>query len=654
MSESIKEVSKPDVTAHDESESGSVYAASGSAEESIKLRTGLGHGEKGPRKRQRSTSADRSNSQTKRVRLKNARLNYRESYLNLFNETVFDLDRFRHGSKNELKPSTIGSSHWTSWEKYTFFTSLARRGRRDFRGISMDIGSKSEPQVFQYVSFLKRSLAEAPERMYDVGLSKDLFFDAAVEISPACTEALERHADSLAILQQHKEEKLEARSHGKLWKLKVKHGRQADRRMRPKRKDSADQDELEKNMPALFYLNLTRFLHMSKRMFMSSTDPEYDWRSYGEKAMSPSITYTALNDIYTLVRSVTRRVVCSAAFLFESRIRASYISGKAYEGKVSQKDVFAALDVLGMQRNAKKFWPRVPRRHKLEVFDDTQTTEDGISCTYEELEEMLDLEKSDLKSTPHSANQSTITTPLPIRASLEDTPIPEESPKRPEVDVNYTSDSEGFSSEATSANSDSTINSNPPSPDQADEYEAQAHSRMDLLDQHHRRIEERRLWELLGEPVPEHLQPSDSEDIKPQRHGNLGQQDTEWTDWVDYRAEWESFEAPVPAEAFAWMERRYREGKRERNRRSDAQSDSEGESDVSEDIDTDYDDHDDDNGEGEAGETKDNDSEVTDVSMGEDLEGGEAHIEGSRMSESIVESEGGSEAEGGSGSEEEL
>jgi hypothetical protein len=119
--------------------------------------------------------------------------------------------------------------------------------------------------------------------------------------------------------------------------------------------------ELLRCIPAANLLNLTAFLRLSNRIFMNL--PLNKSFLVQEKA----IRHTAFADLHAITVSLTRRIISTAIFQANSRIRLHRYVAKNGKLKrhVSAKDIFAALDILGMKRDSFEFWRDAPRRLSL-------------------------------------------------------------------------------------------------------------------------------------------------------------------------------------------------------------------------------------------------------------------------------------------------
>ncbi|KAH5707672.1 hypothetical protein HBI81_243530 [Parastagonospora nodorum] len=114
-------------------------------------------------------------------------------------------------------------------------------------------------------------------------------------------------------------------------------------------------------------------LTLSREVFMNQSDdipsPWPHWSHYiSEVATEPSIYRTALNDFHRLVISVTKRLVQTAIIQATSRMRSQRSrKEKGSYPLIKSRDIYTAIDVLGMKRNGSERRRGVPRRCGLKV-----------------------------------------------------------------------------------------------------------------------------------------------------------------------------------------------------------------------------------------------------------------------------------------------
>ena len=474
---------------------------------------------------------------------------YKDKYRELFNSTVNEIASDKSSKPDtEFQESQIGVTIWSSEEKRSFFRALSRRGRHDIRGIASDVGTKSESEVYVYSDMLYKAAVD--QRIYQ-SRKKSLEIsnlEAAFEVQEHCCTALGLAAEALSELQRNEEEKAEKKKHNEFTLLTPKIARRIERCMIGP--EGGTEDVIHR-IPAARNLNLVNFLALSKRLFMNSVVAENNWRSYtGRENKSPSIMYTAFSDLHALLISITQRLVQSSLFFAMSRLRAMSSSGHYTPGlHVRQRDVKAAIDVLGMKHDAKAFWTRTARKCKLRVYDKVRHRQVfGKRYSYAELERILSTSmvsnpgSPDIKSkdanTPSSRRGRTLKTPS---ASAPDDLVLTDS---------MSVDGSGSSDEELSASTSGSTNSQDHKQEGHDELQ-DAHA--EAFDQQASRNEERRLWEMLGEDPTEKMEPVY---VKPPKSSfsNRKPQNEPLSSWrvsIDYAGVWETQETPVLGSSFA-------------------------------------------------------------------------------------------------------
>ncbi|KAK4204143.1 hypothetical protein QBC40DRAFT_312310 [Triangularia verruculosa] len=318
---------------------------------------------------------------------------FRPAYVELLNEDIVSAaTKFippPPGFPN-LDPSQYGLTYWDDTEKVLFFEALSRLGPSNPHAISQRLKSKSELEVSAYLSLLKSSSSEDSTPLSSI--------PAAFEISPLLSLALENAADSLAQKQLTHEESLESSKWGpNHWLLTIH-----------------NLDEIEKDPhPKMLFTQLFRlrtWLKLSERVFMNSTVEDYNYHTFlsddgrkgrAEEQEKPGIRATALEDFYSLVISLTRRLTATTIFMAEERIAQKKLSAQPdVKGVVWKKDVKAALLSLNMPYPAWKqrgrFWGEAARRLRLDVMDDeaesaTFPQDEERPLSYDQVEEALGL-----------------------------------------------------------------------------------------------------------------------------------------------------------------------------------------------------------------------------------------------------------------------
>ncbi|KAJ9636890.1 hypothetical protein H2199_007884 [Coniosporium tulheliwenetii] len=348
-----------------------------------------------------------------------------EKYRKLLNDEILDArKRYGDAPTNVLEDSQIGVSVWTASEKNVFFSALARLGRHDCSGIASAVGTKSELEVRGYLLLLEEGLAEVRFRE-PKSLLRFRAIPAAIELSEACCEELEKLGDVLSQEQRALEEKNEENRHGSFWLLDpgaaqelescykqesqsnpeepITQNEQADdvtesdgpQATKPLSDNRAASDALDA-LPAARLLKPRAWLELSARVFMNSGDQRSstNWQAIAEPGKEPSIYHTAFSDFHRLAVSIMQRLVQATLFQAMSRLRAaSGTSKRPITRAVERGDVLAALAILGMKADAKDFWTTAPCRCGLTVYQDPpragSTSEGDSPLEYAEVERLL-------------------------------------------------------------------------------------------------------------------------------------------------------------------------------------------------------------------------------------------------------------------------
>lgn len=516
-------------------------------------------GESSSSSRQEASSSRAEGSKKRKIkedstvlhgRLKRFKESYNDQYRKLFNEILIDSSQGLP-EETESPVSQHGVSLWSSEEKDIFFCSLARRGRHDVRGIANDIGSKSESEVYLYLEKLQK--AADNEQIYSTSKQLPKTFDipAAFEINPDCCRSLDTAAESLSVLQQQEEERLEKKKHGAFSLLTPRIANWAKRCMR-----SGDEgrNELLETLPTAELLNLKTLLTLSKRFFMNSSIMENNWRTYTERRKSPTITYTAFSDFHTLALSISRRIVQSSIFFAMSRRRALDASGGYKCGPyVKRLDVIAATNVLNLETSVGRLWTGVARKCNLRVYENLKHRQgSGKRYSYDEVEAVL-------TAPPKRRGRSRAASQESDKSSDAEPERMQDSGQSNKPDLSDSSgSSDSFSKSDEEPNDPPNKDLSPNStndvskPKTRESLEEARDAYAEAIDRRASRAEEARLWELLGEnPAQKMMLETPELPKKPIAQRKDEDDLTYWKSWVNYTAEWETYETPIPASSFA-------------------------------------------------------------------------------------------------------
>lgn len=485
-------------------------------------------------KKKRKTDDER----TPRSRLKRLRGFYNDDYRCLLNDTLGEIGKeAASGKLKALRGSQIGITVWSRKEKEIFFSALATKNRGDISGIAAIVGSKNELEVHVYLQLLQKAIME--HHLYDrrqqlLGQSD---IPGAFEISKDCCDALDLAADALGVLQEKKEQELEMEKYGELGLLNARYAQWVEDHLYDGEYDESEKPQVSF---AAEILNLKSHLTLSARLFMNSTDPEYNWRSYSDRAGSPSILHTAFADIQNIAISVTRRLIQSSLFFAMSRLRATGSSNYMHQQLVRRRDVTTALNVLGMKHDAGSYWVGVAKRCKLDVYEDLKPkTAKGKKLSYAEVEKRLGQackykNRSDT-ATPQENDPSSPASLHENDLSMSDYPS--------EGNTNIT---------ASPYDSDLSLESRKNHTSTQKRLEKAQVTYSEALDLQASQYEEKRLWQLLGQEPPEdHKLEETKLPKKPGAERRSKEDLDDWRSWVDYVGQWEAHDKPVSASDFA-------------------------------------------------------------------------------------------------------
>ncbi|KAL9130529.1 MAG: hypothetical protein Q9217_001297 [Psora testacea] len=497
-----------------------------------------------------------------RSRIKRLKSHYNDEYRRLFNDTIRSLDpRTVSNEQGSMGTSQVGITVWSADEKSRLFHALDRKGRHDIRRIATAVATKNESEVHVYLKLLQSS---ARDQELHVTHRKDLFdiatIDAAVEISPTCETALQSSADAVSMLQFREEQRIEKAKNPRFWLLMPSTAKWVDQCLLT----DEGQQEIADVLPAAALLNLGTMLKVSKGFFMNSSEPENNWRTYAEKRKAPSIMYTAFSDLHTLALSLTKRLIQSSLFFAMSRIRAETMKRMPPKRSVRRKDVLATLNVLGIEANTDKTWINVAQKFNLRVYENVRYKRAwGKRYSYNEVEQILST--SDIKRGRYRLRSRETRAEVLSSEDLQSARSPEEDSDSQEKDLDPSTSDLSIASRNLSLSSSAVDDSDLAGLEFADQdgparrqeqQELLLDAYLESLDLGARQKEEKRLWEMLGIDsatqlnAPERNLPKKS--VPP---GKSKEALDDWTDWVDYAAEWETLEMPVPAKSFVENQR---------------------------------------------------------------------------------------------------
>jgi RNA polymerase I-specific transcription initiation factor RRN5 len=339
--------------------------------------------------------------QARRLPAENAR-----SYLALLNAEIADCVAVRALSRlgpAQLATTQLGLTIWTGEEKEVFFEALSRRGRDDLPGIAATVGTKTEVEVALYLRLLQDAVHKRRQSMGRLALAGPEGVEAAVELSAPCVAALEGAADALQARMDRKEEAEEIRRWGEdRWLIT-----QSNYRSLEEAADDLDSNMSPRLRTLMHLFRVGTWLRLPRRLFMNASYQEGCWATLSAIDSPPAIRTTALQDFQSLTLALSRKIIVSALWVAQSRIRAREGTRKTVSYVVTRKDIKAAVEILGLNTagrkgNWRQFWAGAARRLRLDVVDEPAAGDDGDSgvddaaepdtMSYEAVESALGLE----------------------------------------------------------------------------------------------------------------------------------------------------------------------------------------------------------------------------------------------------------------------
>ncbi|KAK8079907.1 hypothetical protein PG997_007725 [Apiospora hydei] len=322
-----------------------------------------------PRKR-RATQHDIN------VPLKRLRSAFNAGYLDLLNQDITDAAAAaattksgENNSRVALEPSQVGAVYWRTSEKESFFSALGRLGRDDHAGIAARIGSKSPLEVAQFLTLLAETdKTRKDERVSWQEALRPVGIPAAAEVSHECCVALDGIADDVSIRQETYEQALEEKKWGQehwlVTQSLVGTGNPSS---------TTTTRKIEGELPFADLFVLPNWLKLSERVFMNSSVPDCNWQQVSEEP--PAIRATALADFHELAKSITKRLVATALFMSESRIKARRAPVSRAKQAVKARDIQAAVESLNLKHNSRDFWARAAQRLRLDIQGDASQSD---------------------------------------------------------------------------------------------------------------------------------------------------------------------------------------------------------------------------------------------------------------------------------------
>ncbi|RMZ86736.1 hypothetical protein DV736_g6038, partial [Chaetothyriales sp. CBS 134916] len=329
---------------------------------------------------------------------------YNEIYMSLFRET-FAADE---DVAKAFKTSQYGTVKWNADEKAAFFKALARCGRTNVQEIAARIGSKSQVEVKAYIDLLESAELD---RQYFTKQTKNVSkaeIPAAVEIDVDVERGLEVFADALEAYQDRYDQALGAKRTGDSlpWLITPGIAERLDSEVSEAYEDASDSEvdpagELASHDMPHRLLKLSMMIELSEKVFMiGSKNAEYEhWAYNGSVDEHPSMTSEAVREFYELTVSFLRRILQTAIFLSQSRIRSCTNVDRLPKNEVKLVDVVAMRQVLNLQSDSWDFWTTLPRKANLRVIRGNHDHGHGSTriVPYSEVEAALSIRHRDGK-----------------------------------------------------------------------------------------------------------------------------------------------------------------------------------------------------------------------------------------------------------------
>ncbi|KAL1608582.1 hypothetical protein SLS60_003526 [Paraconiothyrium brasiliense] len=480
-----------------------------------------------------------------------------------------------------FRASQLGVTVWTPSEKEAFFNALERLGKDNLPGIASAVGSKSILETRQFLLLLDDARLDRPGKR-DISLED---IPAASEIGVVCERQLDAAGDTLACMQERFEATQEQKRYGEHWLLTseladeievaakglrasvtVESGDDEDRL------DAASDPPLLQEIPEAKLIIPKSFLELSRHVFMNpSPDTSYPWPNWqdlaSDVAAEPCMYRTAFRDFHTLVLSFTKRVMQIALVQATSRVRAQgWRIKKGVKLFVRSRDVYTALDLLGVKRTRRQFFRDVPRRCRLRITDGKYRK--TRSLRWDEVERILDAAES--KSTPvdsdtdaESRDAKAERMSYKPRAARSGTPLPPARRSSPydslnaDADANAESLMEDTDSDAYQPIDESLDTSDAHAERDEESIYNSSEDELEALEEFDReisRLEESRLWSILGDgslrDQGPKLEPPSERPIRriPRRRNMLESDD--WRTWTQYQPECEQLRSRIPTAIF--------------------------------------------------------------------------------------------------------
>lgn len=335
------------------------------------------------------------------------------AYRDLLNSNIAEvLEPADSSSLDSLPPSQVGTSFWTANEKHRLFAAIQSHGPGELSALAVAVGTKAEPEIKAYILLLQEGVRELDTKATQQFGPADV--PAAIETKLELLEAEETLAAALEERARAVEETREKQVWGEeSWlidedaaaAIEERYGEpdartsraiDAEQDRREATRSTSDERQSDSSSPSsVELLKAATFLQLSRSLFMNSTNPEMNWRTFSQDEESDhrlSIRRTAFDDFHNLAVSLTRRLMQASIFQALSRLRAS--SDTRLLPHVNGFDVAAARETMGLKTQRPDYWADAVKRCGVEVYSESkkwrtqegrQGTKNGVKLTDAEL-----------------------------------------------------------------------------------------------------------------------------------------------------------------------------------------------------------------------------------------------------------------------------
>lgn len=502
-------------------------------------------------------------------------------YESILDRMILDVHGHSSDDSHSLDPSQVGASFWTAQEKDAFFRALDTHGLDDTPGISRAVGTKSQYEVFVYLSLLQKGAADQ-----QASSTQTDHYPAALEISEQCEASLETMADDHAVKSYEHDLLPDLAKYGDDFLIDEETA-DLDEVLYEQQEADADIDEDEvsaadasdsvpkpssritakSEQASLFRLPL--LLQLMRNVFMNNGEQEHlNWHHIQpilEDSSEPAIYKSALADLTTIVGNLTRRLVQATIFQAMTRLRAGDSSRSDWTplAAIREVDVHKAADLLDMKPEWHQYWADVVERNHLAVYSDSKKYQDGrpgkkfgYRLTSEESRKEL---VGELQETPdHSDHESMDDLEEDIAEFMEDSDLftDDDAPSHHSSETANNSDSEAGPSRPGSRKRKRALS--PKAFAQAEDKS------LEVTDQYNSMQEEVRLWSSLGLDPPQELLHRRPHDPEAPRARMEPSQAKSWRDTFEYVDDWE-LGTGIPRQSdFLAMQSRGEEGRKRR------------------------------------------------------------------------------------------